>query len=60
MHTLAGEHAKSTLFHNVSSGVGVTQLYIADDNELFSCGADGTLRMRRLPSSRRTVVQSIW
>ena len=59
MQTFPAEHAKSSLFHNVSSGFGVAQLYITDDDELFSCGADGTLRLRRLPS-RRGIVQSLW
>jgi len=54
MYSFAGEHAKgsSSLFR--SAGSGVTQLYLSAHSHLFSCGADGSLKVRQLvPQSSR-------
>ena len=40
------EHSKSSLIRNFNSGVN--QLYFTGDNQLLSCGADGTLVVRNL------------
>jgi WD40 repeat protein len=40
------EHTKSSLIRNFNSGVN--QLYFTHDNQLISCGADGTLVIRNL------------
>lgn len=40
------EHSKSSLIRNFNSGVN--QLYLTNDNQLISCGADGTLVIRNL------------
>ncbi|XP_015792670.1 dmX-like protein 2 isoform X2 [Tetranychus urticae] len=45
-----GEHSRSTLFRNI--GMGVSHLYVNNANQLFSCGADGSLKMRQLPGHR--------
>uniref|UniRef100_A0A0P4VQG0 Uncharacterized protein n=1 Tax=Scylla olivacea TaxID=85551 RepID=A0A0P4VQG0_SCYOL len=47
IYNLSGEHSKSTLFKNLSQGV--TQLYLDSSNRLFSCGADGSIKLRQLP-----------
>ncbi|XP_045501506.1 dmX-like protein 2 [Colias croceus] len=47
LHTFAGEHARSSFFKHI--GQGVTQIYIDNGGRLFSCGADGTMKVRRLP-----------
>ncbi|XP_032514293.2 dmX-like protein 2 isoform X1 [Danaus plexippus] len=47
LHTFAGEHARSSFFKHI--GQGVTQIHIDNANRLFSCGADGTMKVRKLP-----------
>jgi len=42
------EHSKSSLIRNLNSGVN--QLYFTNDNQLLSCGTDGTLVIRNLPA----------
>nr|XP_048273570.1 dmX-like protein 2 isoform X3 [Myodes glareolus] len=49
IHSFKNEHAKQSIFRNI--GAGVTQIDISQDNRLFSCGADGTLKTRVLPSA---------
>lgn len=48
LYTFVGEHARSSLFRNV--GVGVSHLYIDTCGRLFSCGADGSMKMRHIPT----------
>ncbi|KAK5649288.1 hypothetical protein RI129_000317 [Pyrocoelia pectoralis] len=45
--TLTAEHARSSFFKNI--GQGVTQLHIDSCARLFSCGADGSMKVRLLP-----------
>ncbi|CAG9822471.1 unnamed protein product [Phaedon cochleariae] len=45
--SLPAEHARSSFFKNI--GQGVTQLHIDSHNRLFSCGADGSMKVRQLP-----------
>lgn len=45
--SLPGEHARSSFFKNI--GPGVTQLHIDSHCRLFSCGADGSMKVRQLP-----------
>jgi WD40 repeat protein len=40
------EHSRHGLFKNISQGVAQVSL---DDGTLYSCGADGSMKMRRLP-----------
>ncbi|CAH0724980.1 unnamed protein product, partial [Brenthis ino] len=47
LHTFAGEHARSSFFKHI--GQGVTQIHIDGAGRLFSCGADGTMKVRKLP-----------
>ncbi|KAL0821029.1 hypothetical protein ABMA28_005673 [Loxostege sticticalis] len=47
LHTFAGEHARSSFFKHI--GQGVTQIHIDNAGRLFSCGADGTMKVRKLP-----------
>ncbi|XP_071522289.1 dmX-like protein 2 [Panulirus ornatus] len=47
IYNLPGEHSRSSLFKNLSQGV--TQLQLDANNRLFSCGADGSIKLRQLP-----------
>lgn len=47
LQMLLAEHAKSSFFKNI--GPGVTQLHIDSHARLFSCGADGSMKVRQLP-----------
>ncbi|XP_043932298.1 dmX-like protein 2 [Protopterus annectens] len=47
IHSFTNEHAKQSIFRNI--GAGVMQIEIGSANRIFSCGADGTLKMRVLP-----------
>ena len=62
VHTYQGEHARHGLFKNISQGVAqVMTLSYRDsqfrfflqvsliDGNLYSCGADGSMKMRKLP-----------
>ncbi|XP_060116311.1 dmX-like protein 2 isoform X3 [Heteronotia binoei] len=49
IHSFKHEHAKQSLFRNLSAGV--MQIEMAHGNRIFSCGADGTLKMRVLPNA---------
>ncbi|XP_018562526.1 dmX-like protein 2 isoform X2 [Anoplophora glabripennis] len=46
--SLPAEHARSSFFKNI--GQGVTQLHIDSHARLFSCGADGSMKVRQLPN----------
>ena len=43
------EHTRSTFFRSMM-GMGVSHLYIDNCGRLFSCGADGSMKMRHLPT----------
>lgn len=45
-YSLPNEHSKSSLIRGYNSGVN--QLRFTDDNQLISCGSDGTLAIRSL------------
>ncbi|XP_065513728.1 dmX-like protein 1 isoform X4 [Caloenas nicobarica] len=47
LHTFINEHARQSLFRNI--GTGVMQIETGPANHIFSCGADGTVKMRILP-----------
>lgn len=47
MHSFSNEHAKQSIFRNI--GAGVMQVEMSPGNRIFTCGADGTLKMRVLP-----------
>uniref|UniRef100_A0A4X1T2R4 Dmx like 2 n=2 Tax=Sus scrofa TaxID=9823 RepID=A0A4X1T2R4_PIG len=49
IHSFKNEHAKQSIFRNL--GAGVMQIDITQGNRIFSCGADGTLKTRVLPSA---------
>ncbi|XP_027696604.1 dmX-like protein 2 isoform X2 [Vombatus ursinus] len=49
IHSFKNEHAKQSIFRNI--GAGVMKIEIVPGNRLFSCGADGTLKMRVLPNA---------
>lgn len=42
-----GEHSRSGFFKNIP-GQGVTQLHLDNNHRLFSCGSDGSLKIRTL------------
>ncbi|XP_053318196.1 dmX-like protein 2 [Spea bombifrons] len=52
IHSFKNEHAKQSIFRNI--GAGVMQIEVGDDRRIFSCGADGTLKMRMLPTAFKT------
>ena len=55
IYSFPGEHSKGSIFRNMGSGV--TQLYLSPQSQLFSCGADGSMKVRQLPS-KETLVKS--
>ncbi|XP_061623672.1 dmX-like protein 1 isoform X4 [Phyllopteryx taeniolatus] len=48
LYCFPNEHARQSLFRNL--GTGVMQVEVGPANHVFSCGADGTLKMRILPN----------
>ncbi|XP_033475199.2 dmX-like protein 1 isoform X8 [Epinephelus lanceolatus] len=48
LYTFPNEHARQSLFRNL--GTGVMQIEVGPANHIFSCGADGTMKMRILPN----------
>ncbi|KAI5611383.1 dmX-like protein 2, partial [Silurus asotus] len=52
MHSFSTEHAKQSIFRNI--GAGVMQIETCSGNRIFTCGADGTLKMRVLPDRYNT------
>lgn len=51
------EHSRHGIFKNISQGV--SQVFVDQQNRLFSCGADGSMKVRQLPD-RDLVVNSIY
>ncbi|XP_043103136.1 dmX-like protein 1 isoform X3 [Puntigrus tetrazona] len=49
LHTFSNEHARQSLFRNL--GTGVMQIETGPANHVFSCGADGTMKLRLLPDA---------
>ncbi|XP_061874967.1 dmX-like protein 1 isoform X5 [Colius striatus] len=47
LQTFINEHTRQSLFRNI--GTGVMQIETGPANHIFSCGADGTVKMRILP-----------
>ncbi|KAF2367901.1 RAVE complex protein Rav1 C-terminal [Trinorchestia longiramus] len=47
IYNLPGEHSRTSLFKNLSQGV--TQLLLDNHNRLFSCGGDGSIKLRTFP-----------
>ncbi|KAM4678590.1 dmX-like protein 2 isoform 2-T2 [Discoglossus pictus] len=52
IHSFKNEHAKQSIFRNI--GAGVMQIEVGEGKRIFSCGADGTLKMRVLPTALKT------
>ncbi|KAK7934261.1 hypothetical protein WMY93_005157 [Mugilogobius chulae] len=48
LYTFPNEHARQSLFRNL--GTGVMQIEVGPANHIFSCGADGTMKLRLLPN----------
>lgn len=48
LYTFPNEHARQSIFRNL--GTGVMQIEVGPANHIFSCGADGTMKMRILPN----------
>lgn len=46
IHSYIGEHARSSFFKHI--GQGVSQLHIDSHGRLFSCGSDGSMKVRQL------------
>ncbi|KAG8456272.1 hypothetical protein GDO86_002166 [Hymenochirus boettgeri] len=53
LHTFINEHARQSIFRNI--GTGVMQIETGPANHIFSCGADGTVKMRILPDRFSTL-----
>ncbi|KAG8440494.1 hypothetical protein GDO86_006302 [Hymenochirus boettgeri] len=52
IHSFKNEHAKQSIFRNI--GAGVMQIEVGESKRIFSCGADGTLKMRMMPAALKT------
>lgn len=51
LFSFPAEHSRSTFFRSMTAGTtGVSQLFIDASGRLFSCGADGSLKMRQIPT----------
>ncbi|XP_070155558.1 dmX-like protein 2 isoform X6 [Polyergus mexicanus] len=57
LYSFPGEHPRSSFFKNI--GQGVTQLHVDSAGRLFSCGADGSMKVRQLPE-RDCVIQTLY
>nr|XP_014352268.1 PREDICTED: dmX-like protein 1 [Latimeria chalumnae] len=57
LHAFLNEHARQSIFRNI--GTGVMQLETGPANHVFSCGADGTVKMRILPD-RYSTLNEAW
>ncbi|XP_043473124.1 dmX-like protein 2 isoform X3 [Leptopilina heterotoma] len=57
LYSFPGEHPRSSFFKNI--GQGVTQLHVDSAGRLFSCGADGSMKVRQLPE-RDCIVQNYY
>lgn len=57
LHTFPNEHARQSIFRNL--GTGVMQIETAPGNHVFSCGADGTMKMRVLPDCASTYTNNV-
>ncbi|XP_015601429.1 dmX-like protein 2 isoform X2 [Cephus cinctus] len=57
LYSFPGEHARSSFFKNI--GQGVTQLQVDSSGRLFSCGADGSMKVRQLPE-RDCIVHTLY
>ena len=55
-YTFPEEHARHGIFKNISQGV--SQVWVDQQNRLFSCGADGSMKVRQLPD-RDFIVNSL-
>ncbi|XP_048835403.1 dmX-like protein 1 isoform X1 [Brienomyrus brachyistius] len=58
LHVFPNEHARQSLFRNL--GTGVMQLEVGTANHIFSCGADGTMKMRMLPDRFGVSNGNLW
>uniref|UniRef100_A0A3P9LQA5 Dmx like 1 n=1 Tax=Oryzias latipes TaxID=8090 RepID=A0A3P9LQA5_ORYLA len=56
LYSFPNEHARQSLFRNL--GTGVMQIEVGPANHVFSCGADGTMKMRSLPNRFSVVTSS--
>ncbi|XP_034195931.2 rabconnectin-3 alpha isoform X6 [Osmia lignaria lignaria] len=57
LYSFPAEHPRSSFFKNI--GQGVTQLHVDSAGRLFSCGADGSMKVRQLPE-RDCVVHTLY
>ncbi|XP_051173146.1 dmX-like protein 2 isoform X1 [Leptopilina boulardi] len=57
LYSFPGEHPRSSFFKNI--GQGVTQLHVDSAGRLFSCGADGSMKVRQLPE-RDCIIQNYY
>uniref|UniRef100_A0A5F8GCU3 Dmx like 1 n=1 Tax=Monodelphis domestica TaxID=13616 RepID=A0A5F8GCU3_MONDO len=55
LHTFINEHARQSIFRNI--GTGVMQIETGPANHIFSCGADGTVKMRILPDRFNIILE---
>ncbi|XP_011309847.1 dmX-like protein 2 isoform X2 [Fopius arisanus] len=57
LYSFPAEHPRSSFFKNI--GQGVTQLHVDSAGRLFSCGADGSMKVRQLPE-RDCIVHTLY
>jgi len=62
LYAFPAEHSRSSFFRSMGQGNGVNQLSLDSSGRLFSCGADGSMKLRQLPSigSRNSVVSTLY
>ncbi|KYM98277.1 DmX-like protein 2 [Cyphomyrmex costatus] len=67
LYSFPSEHPRSSFFKNIGQVLyniticcqGVTQLHVDSAGRLFSCGADGSMKVRQLPE-RDCVIQTLY
>nr|CAH0105862.1 unnamed protein product [Daphnia galeata] len=62
LYAFPAEHSRSSFFRSMGQGNGVNQLHLDTSGRLFSCGSDGSMKLRQLPyvGSRETAVSTLY
>uniref|UniRef100_A0A0P5RMU8 DmX protein 2 n=1 Tax=Daphnia magna TaxID=35525 RepID=A0A0P5RMU8_9CRUS len=62
LYAFPAEHSRSSFFRSMGQGNGVNQLHLDTSGRLFSCGSDGSMKLRQLPyaGSRESAVSTLY
>ncbi|XP_046448229.1 dmX-like protein 2 isoform X2 [Daphnia pulex] len=62
LYAFPAEHSRSSFFRSMGQGNGVNQIHLDTSGRLFSCGSDGSMKLRQLPyvGSRETAVSTLY